>query len=202
MNICLPRPAVRLNAGTGDLVMTISIQRAFVVVPLGLILAGCSHSTKSTQTTASSEKKDVIVVTDDRHPQTPVDLASHQEMTPAPSTPAPSTHASSGYPSVDFNELSAHVRNKSAVIVDARSSLSFAGGHVRGAINIPVEQKESSTEQYLRHLNPDQLIIIYCGGSTCHTSEMLYEYLLTQGFTNMRIFVPGWQRLASANDLR
>jgi rhodanese-related sulfurtransferase len=174
--------------------MTVSIQLSFVVVPLGLILAGCSHSTKSTQTTASS-----VEVKEDGTPQKPVELASLREGTPAP--PRDETPAPSRYPSVDFNEFSAHVRNKSAVIIDARSSLSFAGGHVHGALNIPSGQKEAYTDQYFRPLNPARLIIIYCSSPTCHASDMLYEYLNTQGFTNMRLFPPGWQRLSQANDL-
>jgi hypothetical protein len=31
---------------------------------------------------------------------------------------------------------------------------------------------------------------------------MVYEYLVPQGFTNMRVFKPGWEVLASIGDLR
>jgi hypothetical protein len=31
---------------------------------------------------------------------------------------------------------------------------------------------------------------------------MVYEYLASQGFTNMRVFKPGWAAIALAKDLR
>jgi len=31
---------------------------------------------------------------------------------------------------------------------------------------------------------------------------MVYEYLVLRGFTNMRVFKPGWEELASASDIR
>ncbi|HKQ47953.1 MAG TPA: rhodanese-like domain-containing protein [Phycisphaerae bacterium] len=166
--------------------MTPAIRRALVVFPLGLILWGCSHSTKSTVQTASSEREEAS-------PPSPVHMTLVRQESP-PELPT--------YPSVDFEELSEHIQNKSAVIVDARSAKSFSGGHVRGAINVPAGEKEAYTEQYLRQLDHDRLIIIYCSNPTCHASDMLYEYLASQGFTNMRLFVPGWQRLASAKELR
>jgi ArsR family transcriptional regulator len=106
------------------------------------------------------------------------------------------------YPKVDIKEFRTHFQNKSAVIVDARSTKSYAQGHVRGAINVPAGEKEQYTDQYLRHLDPSQLIIIYCSSPTCSASDVVYEYLTTQGFSNMRLFGPGWQKLASARDLR
>jgi 3-mercaptopyruvate sulfurtransferase SseA len=49
-----------------------------------------------------------------------------------------------------------------------------------------------------QNIAPDQLIIIYCVNRTCESSDMVYEFLETQGFTNMRVYTPGWQVLASA----
>jgi rhodanese-related sulfurtransferase len=172
--------------------MTPAIRNALVVLPLGLILYGCSDWTESTVKPDSSGST-ASLEPEVRNPPSPIRMTMVREDVPPP-LPA--------YPSVDFEELSAHVQNKSAVIIDARSQSSFARGHVRGAINIPAGEKESYTDQHLRHLDRDQLMIIYCGSSTCHASDMLYDYLTTQGFSNMRLYPPGWQRLATATNLQ
>lgn len=165
--------------------MTHVFRSTFVILPMGLIFSGCSHSAKSTVRTASQEREKAS-------PPSPYRMTLvRQEAPPEPSA----------YPSVDFEEFSAHVQNNSAVIVDARSPKSFAGGHVRRAINIPAGEKESYTDQYLRHLDHDRLILIYCSNPTCHASDMLYEYLATLGFTNMRLYGPGWQQLALVSKL-
>lgn len=163
-----------------------AIRPTFVVLLPGLILSGCSHSTKPINQTATAKHEE----------STP---ASPVQLTLVPQNPPPELPT---YPSVNFQEFSTHVQNKSAVIIDARSSKSFSRGHVRGSINIPAGEKEAYTEQYLGQLDPDRLIIIYCSSSTCHASDMLYEYLSTKGFTNMRLYGPGWQQLASASELR
>lgn len=41
-----------------------------------------------------------------------------------------------GIPSVDFDEL----RQQGAKIIDVRTPQEFAGGHAKGAINIPLDQ--------------------------------------------------------------
>lgn len=166
--------------------MTHAIRYAIVLVPLGLILSGCSRSTKSTGQTASAKTREGSA-------GAPYSMVLVQQDPPPPSPT---------YPSVNFEELRTHVRNKSAVVVDARSASSFTRGHVRGAINIPAGEKETYTEQYLRQLEPGQLIIIYCSSPTCHASDMLYEYLATQGFTNMRLYTPGWQQLAKVSEIQ
>lgn len=93
------------------------------------------------------------------------------------------------------------MENKNAMVIDARAPDRFAQGHVRGAINIPSSQKEAYTEQFLRGVDPNQPILIYCGSESCPASDILYDYLSTQGFTNMRVFKPGWAVLSSAKQL-
>ena len=47
---------------------------------------------------------------------------------------------------------------RQAVFIDARDPLSYQGGHIPGALNIPVDQIES----YFKDLDPKQWIITYC----------------------------------------
>ena len=104
---------------------------------------------------------------------------------------------------ITLDDVQQHVRNGSAIIIDARGPQRFAEGHVRGAINIPAgEHMEAYRQQYLQDVDPQQLVIIYCSSPTCHASDMVYEYLIGFGFTNMRVFSDGWVALASDNGLR
>ena len=177
----------------------------------GLMVAGCSSSSESSIRTSSSSPRTVrtsetfvsaepisrplgepeLAVSEPVPSDNRLELASVRE-----SPPASSTH-----PRIGFEEFSRHVNDKSALIIDARAPDKFAQGHVRGAINIPTTHKETYTEQFLRGVDPNQPIIIYCGNESCPASELLYDYLLTQGFTNMQVFKPGWAVLGSARQL-
>ncbi|MEI6593926.1 MAG: rhodanese-like domain-containing protein [Bacteroidota bacterium] len=58
-------------------------------------------------------------------------------------------------PSVDLSEL---VKN-GAVIVDVRTKGEYAGGHVKGSINIPLDQLKSNLKKFK---SKDDVIITCC----------------------------------------
>ncbi len=60
-----------------------------------------------------------------------------------------------GGPSADFRQL---VKD-GAIIVDVRTPNEFAGGHIKGAINIPVDQLRSNLSKLK---NKEQVIITCC----------------------------------------
>lgn len=94
------------------------------------------------------------------------------------------------------------MRDQTAAFIDARGARDFERGHVRGAINVPPSQLNTSMESIRQNIAPNQLTIIYCAGLHCESSEMVYEYLDSQGYTNLRVFKPGWEALAEAKDLQ
>lgn len=125
---------------------------------------------------------------------------------PTPDQPAPGPQVESEpeylYQSgpdynISFEDLCRHVKDGTALVIDARTPAEFAQSHVRGAINIPADEVKAYTERDLRSVGPDQFIIIYCTSATCHASDLVYAHLQTQGFFNMRIFGPGWAWLAN-----
>jgi rhodanese-related sulfurtransferase len=103
---------------------------------------------------------------------------------------------------ITLGEVRAYVHDDTAVFVDARSPADFAFGHIRGALNIPASSKEAYLSKILESVSPDQLIVIYCNGPYCDSSDRVFEYLASQGFGNMRIFKPGWRTLSAQKDLR
>ena len=102
---------------------------------------------------------------------------------------------------ITLDEFRDHTRNRSAVIVDARLPKDFNKGHVRGAINIPAGDEDRYLEKFRKDVSPDELIIVYCGGPDCPAGDNVATYLAGQGFTNIRVYAPGWQQLSNT-DLR
>ncbi len=60
-----------------------------------------------------------------------------------------------GGPDVDFRQMV----KEGALILDVRTPGEFAGGHIKGAINIPVDQLRSNLNKLK---NKDQVIITCC----------------------------------------
>lgn len=116
--------------------------------------------------------------------------------------PVQMVRSDSGDGDITLDEVLFHVEHGTALVVDARGRADFQDGHVPGAINVPASEMEQAVAQELGDVDLDQLIIIYCQSAACHSSDMLREYLAGLGFTNLRVYSPGWQVLARAPDLR
>jgi rhodanese-related sulfurtransferase len=79
-----------------------------------------------------------------------------------------------------------------ALFVDARHEVEFAYGHIKGAINIPVQElAEKGTA--LNAFPKNRLLVVYCDGVECNSSIELAARLASAGFVNVKIFHGGWQ---------
>jgi phage shock protein E len=65
------------------------------------------------------------------------------------------------------------------VFVDVRSHVEFAGGRVKGAHHIPLEQIKTRWKEIRRH--KDRRILLYCRSG--HRSGIATRMLRTYGFT-------------------
>lgn len=86
--------------------------------------------------------------------------------------------------------------NGDALFVDARSTADYKGGHIPGAISLPVGQFDEQIESFLNQYPPDQPIVTYCSGRTCEDSHHLAQLLSDVGFSDVRVFIdgfPGWE---------
>ena len=96
--------------------------------------------------------------------------------------------------------------------LSARVSLSsfekaveFLGGQATHSLERPagpVEEMKDSLSQIWPSIADEELIILYCYGPACGSADMVSEYLRGEGFTNTRVYSPGWQTLAKAKDLQ
>jgi len=178
------------------------VRRAFVAFPLGLLLAGCSVNDRAEVRSASAAPSarttgQGAVRGIGRH----VSSRGDARPVPRPNEQVANVMAPDTRHDVTLDELRKRVRNNEAVIIDARGPVDFASGHVRGAFNMPAGEEEACMLQISQSVGADELIIIYCNGPRCNSSDRVYEYLVPKGFTNMQVFKPGWEAIASVSDL-
>jgi rhodanese-related sulfurtransferase/biotin operon repressor len=78
-----------------------------------------------------------------------------------------------------------------AVLLDVRPKQEFEAGHLRGAINIPLEELADR----MNELPPDRQIITYCRGEYCLFADEAAELLRANGYDVVRLEGgwPEWQ---------
>jgi phage shock protein E len=79
-------------------------------------------------------------------------------------------------PKVDLGELIA----QGATIVDVRSKAEYAGGHVKGSVNIPLDQLSYNLKKFK---SKEQSIITCCASGMRSSSAK--GILKSQGYTNV-----------------
>lgn len=79
-------------------------------------------------------------------------------------------------PKINMAELIAN----GAVIIDVRTRAEYAGGHVAGSVNIPLDQLSSQ----LKKLKSKEQVIITCCASGMRSGSAK-NYLKEQGYTNV-----------------
>jgi len=82
--------------------------------------------------------------------------------------------------------------DRKAIFVDARPESLYREGHIRGAFNIPLQDKDRYFVEVMEKLDREKVLITYCDGASCELSHGLAEFLLQMGFENVRILVNGW----------
>jgi len=77
--------------------------------------------------------------------------------------------------------------DKGALIVDVRSPSSYSKEHIKGAVNIPLEELDKRLSEIPR----DRPVILYCGSRECKASYYASRKLAAAGYTNIYRFVDG-----------
>ena len=95
------------------------------------------------------------------------------------------------YQAVNAEEAKHIIKNISPVILDVRTSGEYNGGHIEGAILIPVQVLEQSISQIAKYKNSD--ILVYCASG--NRSTVASKILIDNGFKkiyNMRYGIKEW----------
>ncbi len=85
-----------------------------------------------------------------------------------------------------------------ALFLDSRHEFDYKLGHIKGAINIPVDKFEQEQSK-LSGIEKDNLIVVYCDGAECNSSFEMAGKLYAAGYRNIRVFFGGWQNWQEKN---
>lgn len=97
---------------------------------------------------------------------------------------------------VDFPAVYKIWQQKKVVFVDTRPATNFKGGHIPGAVNVPIHR--ALAELKVLPKDKDTPLITYCGSITCPNAYQLMNILSKQGYQNVRFFprgLRGWLEL-------
>lgn len=94
---------------------------------------------------------------------------------------------------VSREELLSRLEAGSVTLLDVRPEEEYIGGHLPGALNIPLKELEAR----LAELPKDSEIVAYCRGPHCILSVEAVEYLRRQGY-RIRRFEEGYPEWVAA----
>lgn len=100
-------------------------------------------------------------------------------------------------------ELAKLLYEKNALMIDARKVEEFNAGHIKGAINIPLEEfaynnDTAKLSERMKGLNKDGIIICYCNGGDCDMSIDLAYAIAKLGFNATNIYLGGYKEWQEA----
>lgn len=101
----------------------------------------------------------------------------------------------SNIPTIDTNELSAKLSKKETfLLLDVRTSEEYQSGHIKEAVNLPLEQIDNQIGKL--ELAKNQPIITMCDGVGCNRSDQAAAKLIGLGFSSVTSYHDGltaWQ---------
>jgi rhodanese-related sulfurtransferase len=104
----------------------------------------------------------------------------------------PATIEQSHLKIVSLQEVKSAFDAHTATFIDARHEFEYTEGHIRGAINIPLNHLDQHTS-LIDRLKKENQWIVYCDGAACNSSIELATKLLEHGFSHVEVFYGGWQ---------
>lgn len=92
---------------------------------------------------------------------------------------------------IEFAEADALHRKELATFVDARDLADYDQGHIPGAICLPVDQFRTGKQKLMAPKG--SLVVVYCSGGDCETSDQLAHLLVKAGFKKVRVYKGGFE---------
>lgn len=91
-----------------------------------------------------------------------------------------------------LEELRSDAVDDHALLIDARTPPDFRYGSITGAINIPVYASIWEIRDYLKGVNRDLPIFVFCQSEHCAYDETVARNLFLLGFQNITVCEEGW----------
>ncbi|HLA68837.1 MAG TPA: rhodanese-like domain-containing protein [Bacteroidota bacterium] len=92
---------------------------------------------------------------------------------------------------IEIQEALSLFQSGEAVFVDSRHGFDYKLGHIRGALNLPLEEFDTKAD-VIASLPRNKILITYCDGADCNSSIELATKLMESGFTSVKVFFAGW----------
>ena len=87
------------------------------------------------------------------------------------------------------------IEQKKRVVLDARHKAFYDAGHIPGALSWPLDQVRDAPDLFVSMLKQKNTpLLVYCSGFDCTDSHSLATLLMSNGFTDVRVFPGGWQQ--------
>jgi len=95
------------------------------------------------------------------------------------------------------DEVKYYSQQPGTLMVDARSAEEYELGHIAGAMSLPLDKFDQAFMAVQPELRKSKLIVLYCSGGSCGTSEEVAKKLGEKGFKDLAVYadgLPGWMR--------
>ncbi len=100
-----------------------------------------------------------------------------------------------------------HLEDPNVVLIDGRTSGEFAGGHIPGALNVPMESNmidgqladRAAVAALYSGLDAEATVVAYCQYGT--RSSVTYFALRWLGFADVRLYDGSWEEWSNRTDL-
>ena len=104
------------------------------------------------------------------------------------------------FPDISLTDLKADIATKKVTILDVNGPVSYANGHIPGAIDYTAH-----TADLAKVLPADKsaLVVAYCGNEHCGAYARAAEAASKLGYTNVQHFKPGiagWKAAGEATE--
>jgi rhodanese-related sulfurtransferase len=101
------------------------------------------------------------------------------------------THAGDFMPKVGAKRVRQLMEDET-IFVDARFRRDFEAGHLRGAINVPIDANDVQRRHLTESIPKDAKVVVYCRSRSCRFADEVGFRLLNDGFTDVALYRGGW----------
>lgn len=90
------------------------------------------------------------------------------------------------------------VESGTMIVLDVRWPEIYDLGHIPGSLNFPLGDFEKGKKELLSQISPEDKILVYCAGVTCHDSHTFATRLVEMGFARVAVYAGGfaeWEKM-------
>jgi len=92
------------------------------------------------------------------------------------------------FPDITLPDLKAAIAEKKVTLLDVNGPISYANGHIPGAIDFTAHKSDLAT---VLPTDKSALVVAYCGNEHCGAYARAAEAAQKLGYTNVQHFKPG-----------